>query len=208
MESYCADADAILHQTLPRGEQGLTFALLEQMESQMQDQPLSLSRDGAFSIRAARVADFEQINAMTNLPGFRAGTLRLPFQSAEQTRKWLENLGAGTTSIVAEIDQQVVGHAGLHRADGRRAHSAHLGLGVHDDFTGRGIGKALLLALIDAADNWLNIRRLELMVHADNVKAIGLYEKCGFEREGLHRDYAFKHGRYVDALTMARIQLI
>ncbi|MBN9138677.1 GNAT family N-acetyltransferase [Phyllobacterium sp. NPDC097923] len=174
----------------------------------MQDQPLSPPHDSAFSIRAARVADFEQINALTNLPGFRAGTLRLPFQSAEQTRKWLESLGAGTTSIVAEIDQQIVGHAGLHRSDGRRAHTAHLGLGVHDDFTGRGIGKALLLALIDAADNWLNIRRLELTVHADNAKAIGLYEKCGFEREGVHRDYAFKNGRFVDALAMARLRLI
>lgn len=88
------------------------------------------------------------------------------------------------------------------------AHTAHLGLGVHDDFTGRGIGKALLLALIDAADNWLNIRRLELTVHADNLKAIGLYEKCGFEREGVHRDYAFKNGRFVDALAMARLRLI
>ncbi|MFT7754795.1 UNVERIFIED_CONTAM: hypothetical protein ODX46_01390, partial [Salmonella enterica subsp. enterica serovar Enteritidis] len=65
----------------------------------MQDQPLSPPHDSAFSIRAARVADFEQINALTNLPGFRAGTLRLPFQSAEQTRKRLESLGAGTTSI-------------------------------------------------------------------------------------------------------------
>jgi putative acetyltransferase len=174
----------------------------------MTDQNSPPHPDSGFSVRAARIDDCEQINALTNLPGFRAGTLRLPFQGPEQTRKWLENRGAGTTSIVAEINQHVVGHAGLHRSEGRRAHAANLGLGVHDDFTGRGIGKALLLALIDTADNWLNIRRLELTVYTDNVAAIRLYEKCGFEREGIHRDYAFKNGQFVDAVAMARLRKI
>ncbi|MBA8878450.1 GNAT family N-acetyltransferase [Phyllobacterium myrsinacearum] len=174
----------------------------------MTDQNSPSSQDSGFSIRAARIDDCDQINALTNLPGFRAGTLRLPFQGPEQTRKWLENPGAGTISIVAEIDEKVVGHAGLHPSGGRRAHAANLGLGVHDDFTGRGIGKALLLALIDTADNWLNIRRLELTVYTDNIRAIDLYEKCGFEREGLHRDYAFKGGQFVDALAMARLRKI
>ncbi|QND53366.1 GNAT family N-acetyltransferase [Phyllobacterium sp. 628] len=174
----------------------------------MTDQNLSPPDFSAVSIRAARVADFEQINALASLPGFRAGTLRLPFHSADQTRKWLESLGAGTTSIVAEINQQIVGHAGLHRSDGRRAHAANLGIGVHDDFTRRGIGKALLRALIDAADNWLNIKRIELTVYCDNAAAIRLYEKFGFEREGLHRDYAFKQGGFVDAVAMARLRKI
>ena len=32
---------------------------------------------------------------------------------------------------------------------------------VHDHFHGRGIGSALLGALIDTADRWLNLRRLD-----------------------------------------------
>jgi putative acetyltransferase len=78
-------------------------------------------------------------------------------------------------------------------------------MGVADDLTGRGIGTALLRALLDAADNWLDIRRIELTVFADNERAIRLYERHGFQREGLMRAYGFRDGCYADALAMARL---
>lgn len=159
-----------------------------------------------FSIRATHVADFEQITVLSNLPRYRAGTLRLPYQSVEQTRRWLDSHDTSTLSIVAEVDGQVVAVAGLQRLDGRRIHVADLGMGVHDAFTGRGIGKALLAALIDAADNWLNIKRIELTVFTDNTPAIRLYEQFGFENEGVLKAYAFRDGRYADAFTMARVR--
>lgn len=172
----------------------------------MPAQPLAPSEAGGFSIRSTRVTDFEQITVLSNLPLYRAGTLRLPFQSLEQTRKWLEGHGTNSLSIVAEIEGQIVGLAGLHRFDGRRLHAAALGMGVHDAFTGRGIGKALLGALIDAADNWLNIKRIELTVFTDNTPAIRLYEKFGFETEGVLKANAFKDGRFADAFAMARVR--
>lgn len=60
--------------------------------------------------------------------------------------------------------------------------------------------------VIDAADNWLALKRLELTVYTDNTHAIRLYEKFGFEQEGIRRSFAFKEGRYVDALAMARLK--
>jgi len=79
-------------------------------------------------------------------------------------------------------------------------------MGVHDDYQGRGIGTALMTALIDAADNWHAIKRLELTVFTDNVRAIRLYERFGFEREGILRAFAFRAGAYADALAMARVR--
>lgn len=61
-------------------------------------------------------------------------------------------------------------------------------------------------AIIDLADNWLNIGRLELSVYADNARAIGLYERFGFEREGFHPAYSFRNGAYVDSISMARLR--
>ncbi|WP_225039683.1 GNAT family N-acetyltransferase [Rhizobium sp. T1470] len=61
--------------------------------------------------------------------------------------------------LVATIDGQIVGDIGMTRFRGRRNHVASIGMGVHDDFAGRGIGNALLAAVIDAADNWLNISK-------------------------------------------------
>ena len=156
-------------------------------------------------LRAARVLDFEAIAAISSLPGFRAGTLRLPFQASHLARKFLESQGENDLSLVAERDGVVVGSAGWKRFAGRRLHAAAIGMGIHDDHVGQGIGTALLSAIIDAADLWYAIRRLELTVYADNDAAIRLYRRHGFETEGTLRDYAFKAGRYVDAMAMARI---
>ena len=63
-----------------------------------------------------------------------------------------------------------------------------------------------MTALIDAADKWLDLRRIELTVFADNERAIRLYERFGFEREGIMRAYAFRDGRYADGVMMARLR--
>src|SRR5260221_5622608 len=51
-----------------------------------------------------------------------------------------------------------------------------MGMWVHDEFCGRGIGSALMAALIDVSDIWLNLKRLELTVYVDNEPAIRLYK--------------------------------
>ena len=158
-------------------------------------------------IRAVEASDAEAIAALSNLPGFRSGTLRLPYQSVDETRQWLEKSVPGSLSLVALLENKVVGNAGLHRFTGRRAHAATLGMGVHDDFNGRGIGSALLGELIEAADEWLAIKRLELTVFTDNAPAIRLYEKFGFEMEGTHKAIAFRHGVYADVFAMARVRV-
>jgi putative acetyltransferase len=175
-------------------------------ESQDSDERQS-RKSGAVEIRAARPSDAEAITLIANLPGYRAGTLRLPFQSVEETRQWLEKPVSDSISLVAVLNGQVVGNAGMRRHSGRQIHTAHLGMGVHDDFTGRGIGSALLAALVDASDNWLAIKRLELTVYVDNETAIRLYEKFGFETEGRLKAFAFRNGEYVDAFTMARVRM-
>ena len=158
------------------------------------------------AIRATRPSDCEEVAALINLPRFRAGTLRLPHQSPEEVRKWLENRSPGSISIVALLNGAIVGKADLIPSAGRRAHAATLGMGVHDAHHGRGIGSALLRELLDAADNWLGLKRLELTVFADNMPAVSLYQRYGFEVEGTHRDYAYRDGAFVDAFAMARLR--
>ncbi len=178
------------------------------MNSELQDSDQRRpQRTIGLEVRAACPSDAEGIALIANLPGFRAGTLRLPFQSVEETRQWLEKPASGSISLVAVLDGKIVGNAGLRRHDGRQIHTGHIGMGVHDDFTGRGIGSTLFASLVDAADNWLAIKRLELTVYVDNGPAIGLYEKFGFETEGRLRAFAFRNGEYADAFAMARIRM-
>ena len=144
---------------------------------------------------------------MMNLPGFRWGTARLPFQAPDEIRSWLERTSAAGTGreLVALVDDELVGNASLDRPTGRRAHIGRIDLGVHDAWVGRGIGTALLAALVDLADNWLGLVRLELTVDTDNAPALALYRRFGFTVEGTHRAHILRGGQFVDGYTMARL---
>ncbi len=154
-------------------------------------------------LRPARPDDAEALAAMMGAAGFRNGTAQLPFVSPDRVRRRLETDDANDTRIVATLDAAVVGSATLTRLSGRRA---HVGIGVADGWTGRRIGTALLEALVDVADNWLGLRRLELEVLADNAPALALYGRFGFLPEGLRHDAVFRAGEYVDTLAMARLR--
>ncbi|MDH7792891.1 GNAT family N-acetyltransferase [Ochrobactrum sp. AN78] len=164
-----------------------------------------ISAPDALTYRAPNVEDAEEICAMTNMPKFRAGTSRLPFTRVANTRQWLSNLKDKHIVIVATLDGKIVGSCDIRRADGRRIHAGTIGIGVHDDYHGQGIGTGLMREIIDVADNWLNLQRLDLTVFADNLHAIQLYENFGFEREGVLRSDAFRDGQFVDCILMGRL---
>jgi len=157
-------------------------------------------------IRAMEPADLPDVTEAWNQPGAYAGTLQLPYTSLE-TRQQRQAAHPGSTRLVAVIDGKAIGMIFLGREADRRAHVGSIGMAVHDAYAGRGVGTALMAAVIDLADNWLQIKRLELGVYADNARAIALYERFGFEREGVYRAYAWRNGAYVDSLAMARLRL-
>jgi putative acetyltransferase len=165
-----------------------------------------MTKSAQVQIRALDVDDAPELVRLQEMPAYRYGTLRPPYLTVTSARKHLERMGPDDLMLGAFMGGRLCGTAGLHRSQGRRRHAATLGMGVADDLGGRGIGTALLNAIIDAADNWLDIGRIELTVFVDNERAIRLYERHGFEREGVMRAWALRDGRYVDALAMARIR--
>lgn len=157
-------------------------------------------------IRAMEPADLPDITEAWNQPRAYAGTLQLPFTSLE-ARQQRHAAHAGSTRLVAVIDGKAIGMISLAREENRRSHVGTLGMAVHDAYAGRGAGTALMAAVVDLADNWLQLKRLELGVYTDNARAIALYERFGFEREGVYRAYAWRNGAYADSLAMARLRL-
>ena len=157
-------------------------------------------------IRAVEPSDHADVWEIWVCPEVVRGTLRLPDMSRSEAETKIANPPEGFGGIVAELDGKVVGLSGLHRHRGRRSHAASIGLMVHDNYTGQGIGSALLKASIDLAEKWYGLSRLELEVFTDNPAAIHLYEKHGFAIEGTLRGYALRDGEYVDVHAMARLK--
>ena len=157
-------------------------------------------------IRQAEAGDAQGLRDLYAMPKAQAGTLQMPYPTLAMWQQRLaEYSGHG---LVALVDGLLVGNLGLWiEPNPRRRHVASFGMGVRDDWAGRGVGTALLGAAVDLADNWLNLQRLELTVYSDNAPAIALYRKFGFEQEGCAPAYAFRQGRFVDALHMGRVRV-
>ena len=159
-------------------------------------------------IRRAEPGDYKAVQQVHAQPNAMRGTLQLPFPSEEMWKKRLEGIGDDRYALVACIEGEVIAMAGLHLfpKSPRRGHVGYVGMAVHDKWHSKGVGTALMKALLELAENWLNLSRLELNVFTDNEPALRLYKKLGFEIEGTHKKYAFRDGGYVDAYTMARVR--
>lgn len=157
-------------------------------------------------LRTPEERDIPALHTMILRPAVQWGTGRLPYQSTDWVAERVLRPGEGVHAIVAEKDGVAVGWATLNRGRDRRAHVGSLAITVHDAHHRQGIGRALMTAILDLADNWLGLLRVELTVNTDNHGAIALYEVFGFEREGISRCDILRGGILIDALCMARLR--
>ena len=162
-------------------------------------------------LRRAQASDAPAFARMMSDPAVFPQVLQMPYANEE---RWRVSLAETTPSapkldlhLVAEVAGEVVASAGLHPVGLalRRRHAMGLGITVSAPWQGRGLGHALMAALLDYADRWAGVLRVELTVYADNLRAQALYRRHGFVEEGRHRAFALRDGVYVDALAMARL---
>jgi putative acetyltransferase len=119
---------------------------------------------------------------------------------------FLEILQSGSLYVYTD-DKHIVATCIVKRLKRRAAHVASLGtLATHPAFQGKGIGTQFMNALI-AKLKIEGIRRIDLCAEADNPKAIGFYQKLGFELEGILKQYFRREGesQFIDEHLMAMI---
>ncbi|MES2631911.1 MAG: GNAT family N-acetyltransferase [Pseudomonadota bacterium] len=165
------------------------------------------ARANAIEIRSAEPSDAAAISSLIGQFGTFEGLLQTPDAPIASRLEFLTKVEPHCCKLVAVAGDEIVGQAALH-VQGlalRRMHVRSLGIGLHPAWQGRGIGRQLMTRLIDWADNWAGVLRIELHVHADNDRAMALYQAMGFVQEGLHKAYSLKGGRYVDSYSMARM---
>ncbi len=159
------------------------------------------------SIRHLRPDDAPAVGTILSGTTVMLGTMRLPYAPEERIA---ERIAAreGAYKLAAEVEGEVVGLALMQTFPEIPRHN-HVGeidlIAVREDWHGQGVAKALMNALLDLADNWLQLDHTGLMVWSDNARAITLYEAFGFELEGTIRRYARRPGGNADANIMGRL---
>ncbi len=164
-------------------------------------------------IRPVQLKDAQAINEIRRMSGVMENVLAIPSERIQKSEESISNLDANSHEFVATVsdpqgNEKVIGCAQLYVFPGPRVrHSAGVGIMVHKEYQGAGAGQKLMEALLDVADNWLMLVRVELTVYTDNERAIRLYQKMGFESEGVKRKAAIRNGQYADEYMMARIRV-
>ncbi|WP_124069819.1 GNAT family N-acetyltransferase [Filibacter tadaridae] len=84
--------------------------------------------------------------------------------------------------------------------------TCHVGVSIGPDFQEKGYGTDAMKVLLDFIFNYMNVNKVKLQVFGYNQRAIGSYEKCGFQLEGTFREELFRFGKYHDILVMGLLR--
>ncbi|MBW3111626.1 MULTISPECIES: GNAT family N-acetyltransferase [Bacillaceae] len=125
-------------------------------------------------------------------------------EEKERIQRKLDN--EKETLIVAEVDGVVVGSIEFRSQTRKRlSHTGSVSMSISKDYRGMGIGKALLTALLDWAEENPLIEKVSLGVLSTNQRAISLYKQMGFLEEGrLIKEYKLNDGEYIDDILMCK----
>lgn len=101
-------------------------------------------------------------------------------------------------AIVEKDTNKMIGNCGLHNHDNVHRH-AELGIFIGEKtFWNQGIGSEACSLLLDYAFNILNLHCISLFTYSYNKRAIRCYEKIGFKKTGVRREYIYMAGKYHD----------
>lgn len=169
-----------------------------------------ISKDGkTLTIRAAADADAQNLIDYLNEIGgesdfLLAGANEFQISVADE-RKFLHEMNSNPNNLfrIAEYEGEIAGVVSLKALSSKRiAHNCELGVSVRKKYWHQGVGTALMEEAIRYARESGTLKVIHLMVFANNVNAIALYQKLGFVTIGVNQDYIKINGSYQDAVLM------
>ncbi|MBY6038172.1 GNAT family N-acetyltransferase [Fictibacillus nanhaiensis] len=105
--------------------------------------------------------------------------------------------------LLALIDSEIISIATINSSQKERTkHIGTLGIVISKTYTGLGLGKILMIDLIDRAKQNGITKKISLVTREDNIRAIDLYKKLGFEVEGLMKKDNLIEGKYYNTVMM------
>ncbi|MBM4194407.1 MAG: N-acetyltransferase family protein [Gemmatimonadetes bacterium] len=160
------------------------------------------------TIRPVRDGDFPAIAAIYAhhvLHGSASFELEPPAEP-EMRRRAAHVADEGMPYIVAELDGDLAGYAYATVYRTRRAYrfTAEDSIYVRADLVGRGVGRALLAALLHECERIGCRQMIAVIGDSANAASIALHERAGFTHAGVLKSVGWKFGRWLDSVRMQR----
>jgi phosphinothricin acetyltransferase len=166
-----------------------------------------MTHDSAMHMRLATAADLATINDIYNhYVEHSTCTYQTEPETAEARQKWFAAHGDDYPITVIEIAGQVVGWGSLSRYHPRAAYrpTVENSVYVHHAFQRRGLGRALLVDLIERA-TVLGYHSIIAVISADQEASVALHARLGFVPGGQLREIGHKFDRWLDVLYMQKM---
>ncbi|RKQ70082.1 GNAT family N-acetyltransferase [Oceanibaculum indicum] len=159
-------------------------------------------------VRDAREADIPAIRAIYahHVQHGLASFEETPPDEAEMLRRFRTLKEGGFPYLAAELAGDLVGYsyAGQYRPRPAYRYSVEDSVYVRDGMAGKGVGRALLTALLARCTDMGFRQMIAIIGDSANHGSIGLHQSMGFEMVGTIRSVGFKHGRWVDSVLLQR----
>ncbi|WP_245831883.1 GNAT family N-acetyltransferase [Oceanobacillus senegalensis] len=127
-------------------------------------------------------------------------------RTLEQQKKWMRNVleNKRETIMIAEKDDEVIGWLVFESPNRKRlSHTGSFEMMIHKDVRGKGIGKMLIMELLNWAEKNPFIEKVSLGVFSTNKRAISLYKRMGFIEEGRkYNEIKLSEHEYADDILM------
>ncbi len=159
-------------------------------------------------VRAATEADLPAITALyAQEVRDRVATYEYEVPSLEDMHaRWRRLVDYGFPYLVAEAAGRFAGYAyaGPYRSRIGYQWTVENAIYIDPGLQGRGVGRALLQALIEACEAQGFRQMVAVIGDGSNAASVRLHERLGFSTVGVYRGLGRKHGRWLDTVQMQR----
>lgn len=125
--------------------------------------------------------------------------------SVEAEQDYIERINSmdNSKNVLIIIEDEIVGIASITSVQKERMkHNGTLGISIRKKYWGIGLGSEIMAYLIDWAKSNKITKKINLLVREDNIRGVKLYEKFGFEKEGLLKKDICVNGVYYNTIAM------
>lgn len=159
-------------------------------------------------MRAIENRDLEPLREMRNDDSTRQWLTFNGLITKEQQEAWFERLGQDDSRLYLAVESKEGELVGVLRSDewDRDNRSVRVGSDIHPDHRGQGYATEALGSFVNYLFTEEEMHRVWLLVVDKNEPAKRVYEKLGFQTEGVQRDAIHRDGEYHDYISMSILE--